>query len=272
MTRLADAQFNLARLYDKTGRAGESEALYRQVLALDDFLASRHPGEFGLALVLSSHYYNLGDLRCGQGRPQAALAWYARAITTLDAALRHAPHDALAREYLRNTYLGRADALSRLGRHAEALADCVRGSALDDDPTHADSRERLALVLARAGDHRRAVAEAEALASAGTPATPTTPGYRKYALAAALSQAAQAARADAGLAPAKRTALAERYAARAVELLAQARKAGYFANPHNLTDLYRESDFGSLRPRADFQAVLALLMDQGFPADPFAGP
>jgi len=91
---------------------------------------------------------------------------------------------------------------------------------------------------------------------------------REYEPARAHSKAA---RADAGLAPAERTARAEHYTARAVEFLGRARKAGYFTNPYNLTVLNRETDFDPLRPRADFQALLALLMDQGFPADPFAG-
>ena len=71
---------------------------------------------------------------------------------------------------------------------------------------------------------------------------------------------------------ADRTALAERYAARAVELLGRARKAGYFANRYNLIVLNRETDLDPLRPRADFQAVLALIMDQGFPGQPVRRP
>jgi len=141
---------------------------------------------------------------------------------------------------------------------------------------HEDCREILARVLARAGDHHRAAAEVEALAGSATPAIPTapaiptTPGSREYSLAAALAQASKTARVDAGLALANRAVLAERYAARAVSLLIRAREAGYFVNPYNLTVLNREPDFDPLRPRADFQALRAALMDQGFPSDPFA--
>jgi len=269
---LASTHNNLGNCYKDTGRPVEAEAAYRRALAINENPASGPSPDVLWVIHLAGNCCNLGELENDQGKPRAALEWYGRAVTTLDAVLRRVPRHAIARAFLQSTYTGRADALSRLGLHAEALADCERARATDDDPVHEDYRECLARVLARAGDHRRAATEAEALAGSATPAIPTEPGSREYSLGAALAQASQAARADAGLVPANRTALAERYAARAVELLSRAREAGYFANPYNLTVLNREPDFDPLRPRADFQAVLALLMDQGFPAVPFAGP
>jgi hypothetical protein len=164
--------------------------------------------------------------------------------------------------------MGRADALSRLGRYTEALADCDRAIAMDDGRTQELSRLRRAIVLARTGDHRRAAAEAATLAELAPGAN--SPGSREYNLACVLALAAEAARGDAALAPADRASAGERYAARAVALLGRARDAGFFRDPAKVTQMDRDADLIPLRPRADFQALRAALMDQGFPTDPFA--
>jgi serine/threonine protein kinase/tetratricopeptide (TPR) repeat protein len=267
---LANDHNILGICYSHTGRRAEAEASYRRALAIDEKLVASYPDQIEAAISLGGVCCNLGGLLEKHGEPAAALEWCARAIAALEAVLRRDARHTTAREFLRNSYNARAEALSRLGRHAEALADCDRARPLDDDAGHEDCRRILALVLARAGDHRRAAAEAEALAGSGKPAGVTRPGSRDYALARALSRAARAAGEDAGLAPPDRAALAGRHAARAARLLGQARAAGYFANPYDLIALNREPDFDPLRPRADFQALLAAVMDQGFPDNPFA--
>jgi hypothetical protein len=54
-------------------------------------------------------------------------------------------------------------------------------------------------------------------------------------------------------------ALAERYAARAEELLTRAHAAGYFAAPHRGVKSFLRWEFDSLRPRTGFQRLLAEL-------------
>jgi hypothetical protein len=53
-------------------------------------------------------------------------------------------------------------------------------------------------------------------------------------------------------------------------LLGRARDAGFFRDPAKVTLMDRDADLIPLRPRADFQALRAALLDQGFPTDPFA--
>jgi len=57
---------------------------------------------------------------------------------------------------------------------------------------------------------------------------------------------------DAGLAPAERKSLTEKYSARAVALLRHAVKAGYKDVEH----LEKDSDLDPLRARSDFQQLL----------------
>jgi tetratricopeptide (TPR) repeat protein len=258
----------LGLLYEDTGRVTEAEASLERARAIWQELAAAHPEQANFALSLGGFCCNLGNLRCDRNQPQAALAWYDRAAAALEAVRRRIPTHPTARQYLRNTYMGRADALSRLGRGAEALADCDRATAMDDERTHELPRLRRAIVLARAGDHRRAAAEAAALAELAPGPTPR--GAREYDLACVLALVAAAARGDATLAPADRASAGERYAARAIALLGQARDAGFFLDPAKVTLMDRDSDLIPLRPRADFQALRAALMDQGFPTDPFA--
>src|SRR5439155_909917 len=67
-----------------------------------------------------------------RGEPAAALDWYAKAIATLEPAHQADPRLVTARQFLRNCHSGRAEALVRLDRPAEALTDWDGALALDD--------------------------------------------------------------------------------------------------------------------------------------------
>jgi tetratricopeptide (TPR) repeat protein len=207
------------------------------------------------------------------------------------------PQHALARQFLRNGYWTRAQALNRLKRHAEVLADCdralelPRGQARDfgvfgPHMLRADSLDALgryaealadrdralelapvelredfrvdrALTLARMGDHARATTEVVGVSQ-------SAPNLYNSACVYALSSAA---RQDTNRPPAGWEATAAGYAARAVALLDQARQAGYFEAPANLKNLVSDPDLDPLRSRADFRL---LMFDVVFPADVFA--
>jgi hypothetical protein len=76
----------------------------------------------------------------------------------------------------------------------------------------------------------------------------------------------QAARVHALAAAATGGGAADRHAARAVELLGRARRAGGVPAPAGAGRPVTDPDFAPLRTRGDFQA---LLLDLAFPADPF---
>src|SRR5207244_359632 len=80
---------------------------------------------------LAGGYCNFGLLVRDQGEPQAALDWFAKAIGALEPVLQKEPRLVTAREFLRNTYWNRAEALDLLQRHGEAVTDWDRAIELD---------------------------------------------------------------------------------------------------------------------------------------------
>jgi hypothetical protein len=112
-------------------------------------------------------------------------------------------------------------------------------------------RLRRALAFARLGSHATAAAEAVELSAPGD-----TAGTTLYDLACVHALSAAAAGRDAQLSRSDQEQLVERYAARAVELLARAHAAGAFKNPDRSARLKRDSVLDALRPRADFQKLL----------------
>jgi hypothetical protein len=77
-----------------------------------------------------------------------------------------------------------------------------------------------------------------------------------YSLACVSSLAAAAAAADTQQTPDDRRRLADTHAARGVELLGQARAAGYFQTPANRQKLQKAADLDALRDRDDFKKLL----------------
>ncbi len=153
-------------------------------------------------------------------------------------------------------YRGRARTLGRLGRYAEAVRDWDRVIELDGG--NAGFRLERALALARAEDHARAAAEANALARGEA-----LQGDTLYDLARVYALASSAVRRDANLSAGDRDNLARQHAARAVALLGRAKAAGYYQGPRHLKALRTSPDLEPLRSRDDFKKLLAGLEKEG---------
>jgi hypothetical protein len=132
---------------------------------------------------------------------------------------------------LGTAHAGKAQALSRLGRHAEALKECR--------------------ALAESGKHALAVPEAVAVAAQAPQA-----GDILYLAASVCARAAASVLKDAKLPQAERDKLAEQYAARAVEILRTCKGTRFFAHRGHLDDLKTAEEFQPLRGRTDFQKLL----------------
>jgi serine/threonine-protein kinase len=243
---LARSHNNLGALLKDLGKQSEAEAESRRALALQEQLAAAFPSVPAYAVDLGGGYGNYGNLLRERGEAAASLDWYAKACAALRPVLAQEPRLATARFFLRNAHWGRALALDRLGRHAEATADWAQALALNDEKSRDGwFRLRRSLSLARAGQHAQATAEVEELLWPGTADGDTLyDAACVYALAAA--QAAKEA------APHTSSLRAEQYARRAVTLLRQAVQKGY----KNIARLKTDADFDSLRPRADFQQLV----------------
>jgi hypothetical protein len=188
------------------------------------------------------------------GKPGAALDEFAEAARTLNGLLRREARHAQAKQFLQESHLKRALLLTKLKRHQEALADWDAAVAAETGKRAADLRFARAAALVHTGEHARATAEARALTEGAS-----TPGPACYSAACVYSLASAAVARDDRLPQAERDALAEQYAARALELLTRARDAGFFKTAAGLAGLKRNTDLDPLRSRAGFQMLLAQL-------------
>jgi tetratricopeptide (TPR) repeat protein len=254
-----------ARQFLRNGHWGRAQSLaalgrYREALADWDRALELDDGTDRLAIQieLAGTYVNLGNLQRDIGRPQDGLAGYAKAIALLGAVRQREPQNPTARQFLRNSHLGRAQSLTALGRYREALADWDRALELDTGPKRQAIRIDRAAALAHTGQHDRAMAEVQDLAQGKA----LTPGDL-YNVACIASLAADSARQDSRLSPPTREKLAEQNALRAIELLKQAHAAGYFKDPAHVQLLKTDKDLDPLRARADFQQLAAAVGKAG---------
>jgi tetratricopeptide (TPR) repeat protein len=244
---LANTHNNLGNLLKDRRKRPEAEAEYRRAIALQERLAADFPTVPDYALSLGGSYCNLGTLVLAWGEAAASLDWFAKALATLRPVLAQESRLARARLFLRNVHWGRALALDRLGRHAEAVADWQQALAHNDDKAF-DSWNRLrrSSSLARAGQHAQATAAVEDLLRRGNADSGTLyDAARVYALAAA--QAAKQTW------PSTSSLRAEQYARRSLALLRQAVQKGY----KDVAHMKKDTDLDSLRQRPDFQQLLA---------------
>lgn len=185
---------------------------------------------------------NLGNVVKDRGQFEAALTWYAQAVATLQPVLAQETRNGMARLFLRNSHWGTAEALTRLGRHADALPDWDRAIDLTEGPTPPNMRLQRAIALVHLKQYSRATAEATILASAANANADTL-----YDAACVYALSGAAAQDD--------PTHAESCANRAIALLRQAIAKGWKNAEHLKTD----RDLDSLRRRDDFQKLVAEL-------------
>jgi tetratricopeptide (TPR) repeat protein/tRNA A-37 threonylcarbamoyl transferase component Bud32 len=239
---LAKCNNNLALLYSAAGQTPKAEAAFREAVKLYQGLVQQQPARSEYGLELGGTCGNLGQLLIIRGQPEAALPWYDQAQTILEPLATGKPEAALARLYLRNSYAGRAQALTALGRHGEAVKAWDRVLELEWGPQRAGLRVWRAQALARASKADLAAAEAEEL------------GRQQQLTDAARYELARVYGLCAGLGSAS-PAQVETHARRALDLLRQAQANGYFKDAARLGELDREKDLDALRRRAEFRAL-----------------
>jgi tetratricopeptide (TPR) repeat protein len=217
------------------GRWKKADTECHLALAVGDKLIAAAPTMLAYAISRAICDAAAADLLRDRGGPEDALATYDRAVAALKAILDKESRLVEARDALRDAHAGRARALDRLGRHADAVQDWEHAVKLDDGSQHAVLKLGRAISQAQAsGSHEQALAEAETLAKGGD--APTLEGLAR--LCARASEVA-----------------GERYAVLAVKLLRQAVSAGY----RDTLYLNEGADLAPLRQRDDFKKLLAEL-------------
>jgi serine/threonine protein kinase len=227
-------------LLGQLSKPAEGEAAFRDALRLREALAREHPDVFDYAFFLGISQIRVGVRDLSDGQLDDARRHLTDAVGTLEPLFARAGERTELRWHLRSAHGARAEALVRLDRHAEALADWDRAIELDDGKGLPYFRAQRALTLAHLQKLTEAVAEAEALSG-----ITDLPLYLRYDTAGVYAVASAAARGD--------VTAAERYAARAVELLREVHQKGYEA----MADIKKDKNLDPLRSRADFQKLLA---------------
>jgi tetratricopeptide (TPR) repeat protein len=242
---LAGNYHNLAVVLVHLGRPAEAEKMCLRAIDLQEKLVADFPKIPTYAVSLAGDYANMGDAVRDSGRSDAALEWYGRGIKILQPIVGRDRRLAKARETLCLTYARRATTLARLDRPQDALKDLDGAVDLDDGKYLARLRIQRASTLLHVKDHRRAAADAKAVAEAsGISPVDLFKAACVYALSAELA--------------ANDAALSERYAVRAVAVLRQAVARGY----HDGDQLRTAADLQRLRTRPDFQGLLKELQGQ----------
>jgi serine/threonine-protein kinase len=239
---LASSHMSLGGLYRDTGRLEEAEQAHKDALAIQKDLSDQYPMVVRDAISVGGSQCNLGHDAKDRAQYEAALSRYAQAIATLDRVLVKYPLRLTARKYLRNTYEGRAEALTKLGRYSEALKDCDRALEFDDGLHRHQIHLFHASILARLKEHTRATAVADAVAGAKDASAGNL-----YDAACVYALSAAATRDDAKQ--------AEQYAARAVELLRQAFSKGFKHVEH----MKKDPDLDALQQQENFRKLLSEL-------------
>jgi tetratricopeptide (TPR) repeat protein len=242
---LAGLYTSLAHQLIGGGEMAEAEAVFRSAAAAWERLAADNPTVPRYAVQLSNTSLQVGERLHYSSNDTAALEWYTKAVESLTRIVTAHPRQADARGRLLLAYAFQATGFSRVRRNADALAAWDKALALDKDlalsPVRGQLRLGRLITTARLGQHAQAVAEAEAEVKG---ASFFLGASTHYNAACVYAGAVEGAAGDA--------ALAERYAARAVQLLRQAVAKGYRAAAEMRTD----RDLDPLRRRNDFAALL----------------
>jgi serine/threonine protein kinase/tetratricopeptide (TPR) repeat protein len=239
---LATGYDGLAQEHSTLGNGEAALANLRRAVAIQETLTAQNPDMVGFQSDLGREYSNLASLVARQGDAEGSLVLYAKSVQTLERVLGVNSQNPTARFSLQNAFHGRALSLSRLERFAEAAADFHSAAELAEGTTRNGLRLAGTAMLARAGDHFRASAEAGEIASVkGLPANIL------YNLGCIYSLCCGAAGDDASL--------AEEYATRAVELLDRCRATGFFSDPANREHLDDDPDLSAIRDRDDFRQL-----------------
>ena len=234
------AQFQKANQLRNAERHKEAIAGYRLAIDMQAKLAAEFPDVAGHALLLGGAYCNLGHSLSDTQELEQALAFYEKALAAMEPLLKKDPVPANTRLFLRNTHWGRAKALGQLERYPDATKDWQRVVELDETKLP-EFRAGLARSMVHHGALGEAVTSAEALAKTKLSATAL------YDLACMYGVCTGKVKDD--------PKVQEKFAQRALQLLDQARHAGWFNHRIRLDSLKNESDLEPLRSRQEFKKL-----------------
>jgi tetratricopeptide (TPR) repeat protein len=251
---LVRSYHNLAESYSTTGDFSRAESIHQEIVTLHRKQIDERPGDAEALLELANDYNRLAKLMNQKGDNAAALAWTDRAMTILEPILNKFSDPKDAREVASATHRIRARALTSQKKIGEALR--AWDQAVESAPRQSRAPLRLgrAGTLAQSGQHAQAAAEADAIVQQGQPG-----GGVLYNAACVQALAAAATQQDGALTSAEQHKRAEKYNARAVGLLEQARQMGFFRDKTRIALMKADKDLKALRDNAEFKRLISEL-------------
>lgn len=240
---LAEACLRLGTMFLKERKPKEAAPWLSRAAEQFDRLTTLHPTVPEYRRELAGVRYQLGQLTVIE-RPAEALAQYDRSLETANEYLRRGAPKALIQNTIMADHVGRAIALDRLGRHADAVEAWTQAIALQSDANKRLSfRSLRAFQMAKAGQTDAALSEAAELA-----------GRDNLSVDALFNCACVCAQAITHL-PAREDELT----ARAIGLLRRANDAGAFTIPKRRKFLDTDPDLNPIRNSEAFRKFRAEL-------------
>jgi serine/threonine protein kinase len=246
-SELAFAYNDLGVLLRDNKKLNDAEKAFREAVALGEKVRTEVPNNLLYQINLAASYGNLANTVRDQGDPKAALEWYGKTTALLKpitADTGKSNERLKANRILRNACWDRANARGQLGLHADASRDWQAALTLNAGAKPDDDYLRQFLV----------VSQMELKLD----------GKAKATAALLFEAATQNARAVLSAKLADENSLQNRYINRALDLLNQAKTAGWFNDPQTIKQLREDKSFDSL-PKEEFQAFLASLMAEKKP-------
>jgi tetratricopeptide (TPR) repeat protein len=238
---LARCYHNLGSICLEQGNSDRAAGPIQESVAIRERLSREHPEVWQLAFELAHGLVLLGQLHDAKHESESVVESLSRALDTLNPIAANPLAAAQVRPVLREVLGGRSQALIDLKRYADAVKDLDRAIALADGEQRMLLRLVRANALAHSGNHRRAAEEAEAVL--GDPSFPAD-GIFTVACLFGLIAAREADREK-----------ADRYAQRAVHLLARAQGAGFFNAVDRRGLLDSHPDLAALRGKKEFESL-----------------
>jgi eukaryotic-like serine/threonine-protein kinase len=270
-SRLASDHKAIGTLFLHAGKPAEAWAEYRTALSILRKLADDNPGRAEFRSELADYHLDIGWNSLQAGNPSDAEAESRAALEIYRKLAEDDPRNAYYRDRVADSDGQLSIALRRLGRIAEARehserAVAVRTALVKEEPRNSNYRGSLAENYFNRGLARRALgdpagAAADARRSLELYAAKRSRSDKQWFFSACLNAALAGLSSQAGSGVS--AAEGDEAAARAIGMLHKAVGMGYRS-----AGVFRTEDaLDPLRGRDDFRL---LLLDLGFPADPFA--
>jgi tetratricopeptide (TPR) repeat protein len=262
---LARSFSNLGLLLQDRGRPGQAEKALRRSIAARLTVRGARAETPEYRFDLANSYNALGVVLWGQDRLREAEDEFRKAARIQRRLTRDFPSVPDYRSQLGGTLSNLGVLLFDQGALAEArrlLEEAVRGQqdALRANPQNPFYRDFLRKHAAALADTLLKLNDAIGAAAAARIPLPYADGWQDYYAAAhVLARCVRLVEKDAKLPEARRRALAEEFAGRAVGLLREAVRSGY----QDAKALRKDPAFEALRARDDFRSVLAALRKKG---------